>query len=370
MSFIQILNKWESFDFKGYFSKVTVEDVRKSLNKDKLSEFDFLNLLSDTALPCLEEMARKSHRLTLQYFGRTIQLYIPLYISNYCSNECAYCGFNHKNKIQRAKLSLEEVGKNALEISRTGIKHVLFLTGEAKEVTPLSYIMDAAGILKKYFASVSIEVFPMETGDYKKLKNAGIDGLTIYQEVYDREIYGRVHLAGPKRNYEYRLEAPKRGAIAGLRSVNIGPLFGLGEPVTEAFFCGLHAKYLQDSYPETEVSVSLPRLNEAEGHFKALHLLNDKKFVQFLTAFRLFLPRAGITVSTRENALFRDQILPLGVTKMSAGSSTSVGGYYPDKEIISTPQFEVADHRSVTEIAGVIAAEGYEPLFKDWDDIR
>ncbi len=369
MSFLETLNKWSSFNFSGYLESISDEDILRSIRKENPSELDFINLLSDKALPHLEEMAVRARSLTIQFFGRTVQLYIPLYISNYCINACAYCGFNSVNNIGRTRLTAGEIEKNAQAISKTGIKHILMLTGEAKSMTPVSYLILAIKILKKYFASVSIEIFPMDIPDYKRLIDAGTDGLTIYQETYDSDLYSKVHLAGPKRNYEYRLGAPERGGEAHFRSINIGPLFGLGEPEREAFFCGLHAKYLFMNYPESEIGISLPRINESEGHFKALKPLSDKKFVQFLSAFRIYLPRAGITLSTRERAEFRDNLIGLGITKMSAGSDTRVGGYSGQDSPGSVPQFEISDHRNVEEIAGLIASRGYDPVFKDWDDI-
>ena len=369
MPFNDVLKEWEDFPFESFIRSVKKENIRRILNSDRIQLLDFLSLLSNSATEYLEEMARKAHYLTLQHFGRVIQLYIPLYISNYCTNECAYCGFNMQNKIGRKKLSLEEIEQNAVEIAHHRMRHILLLTGEAPKITPLPYLKEAVLILKKYFASVSIEIFPMLEEEYKILKEAGVDGLTIYQETYDRLIYDRVHLSGRKKDFLYRLEAPERGARAGFRSVNIGPLFGLGDPIREAFFAGLHADYLQRKYPEIEVSISLPRLNEAEGNFKALHPLDDRHYVQTLLAFRLFLPRVGITLSTREKGDFRDSLIPLGITRMSAGSLTTVGGYENRNGALKeTPQFEIQDHRSIEEIIEVIKSKGYEPVFKDWDN--
>ncbi|MGA2140809.1 MAG: 2-iminoacetate synthase ThiH [Brevinematales bacterium] len=362
--FLETYNKWADFDFNRYIGNISENDVKKSLAKEKPGSLDFINLLSGSAEPFIEEMARKASMLTIRNFGKTISLYIPLYLSNYCVNECAYCGFNRSNNFPRLKLSMEEVEKNAREISMTGMKHLLILTGESKTESPVSYIEEALVRLRGFFASVSIEVYPMDIPDYQRLFNAGADGLTIYQETYDRKIYDMVHLSGPKKNFEYRLGAPERSAIANFRSVSIGPLYGLGDPLREAFFCGLHAEYIFENFPGTEVGLSLPRLNEAEGDFKAISPLTDKKFVQFLAAFRLFLPRAGIALSTRERPAFRDNLIGLGITKMSGGSSTSVGGYCGKP---STPQFEVSDHRSVEEIAGVISEKGYDPVYKDWE---
>lgn len=366
MSFYNVVERYKDFNFGEFFAEVADRDIERILQKDKLSDMDFLMLLSEKATTYLEPMAKKAQQLTVQYFGRTIQLFIPLYISNYCSNECTYCGFNLKNSIKRRKLTLKEVELEAQAIAKTGLQHLLLLTGEAHQVTPVSYLVDVVLCLKKYFASVSIEIFPMDEVEYRSLKEAGVDGLTLYQEVYDQNIYKSVHLAGQKSNYHYRLDAPERGAKAGFRNVNIGCLLGLGEQRSEAFFTGLHGRYIEDNFLETEVAFSLPRFNPAEGDFTPPFTVDDTTFVQFLCAFRLFLPRAGISVSTRESAAFRDNLIPLGVTRFSAGSCTGVGGY-ANEDSSQTPQFEITDERSVEEVAAAIVKHGYQPVYKDWD---
>lgn len=366
MSFITKIDQYEGFNFEQYLNTITERDIEVSLTKERKTEKDFLNLLSDKALPYLEKMAQLAHEASIQNFGRTIQLYIPLYLANYCSNDCVYCGFSRRNRIHREVLTIEEIEKNAKTIAKTNIRHILILTGESPELTPVSYLSEAVRVLKRSFSSISIEIFPMETRDYLELKAAGVDGLTVYQETYDRKVYETVHVAGRKKDYLYRLDTPERGAEAGLRWVNIGALYGLADPLKDAFLSGLHVKYLQDNYMETEFGVSFPRMNEAEGNFKSLNNLSDKKFVQFILAFRLFLPRAGITLSTRERPDFRDNLIQLGITKMSAGSVTSVGGYV---ESGNTPQFEISDSRSVSEIAKVIESKGYEPVYKDWEPL-
>jgi 2-iminoacetate synthase len=368
MSFYTTLKAYQEFDFDAFFERVNGAEVVRVLALEHLAAPDFLTLLSPAAAGYLEPMARKARQLTVQYFGRTIQLFIPLYIANHCANQCAYCGFNRSNAIQRRKLSLAEIEAEAVAIAATGMRHLLVLTGEAQEVTPLDYLEAAVRVLKKYFASVSIEMFPMPEMDYQRLKAAGVDGLTLYQEVYDPAIYRQVHLAGPKTDYRFRLDAPERGARAGFRAVNIGALVGLGEKRREVFFTGLHARYLDDRYLATEIGVSLPRFNPAEGDFQPRYPANDREFVQFLLALRLFLPRAGITVSTRERAAFRDRLMHLGATRFSAGSCTGVGGYaLPERR--DTPQFEISDTRDVAQVAEAIAAQGYQPVYKDWDVI-
>lgn len=369
MSFYTTIERYQEFDFPGFFDRVTLDAVDRSLGKEKLSEIDFLTLLSPLAASRLEQMAQKAHQLTVQYFGRTIQLYIPLYISNYCSNECVYCGFHRGNAIERRKLTLAEIEEEARSIASTGMQHVLVLTGEAPRVTPTDYLEDAVRLLKRYFASVAIEIFPMEVEEYRRLKDAGVDGLTLYQEVYDQDSYAKVHIAGRKADYRYRLDAPERGARAGFRMVNIGPLIGLGEVRSEVFFCGLHAKYLEDTFLDTEISLSLPRMNPAEGDYTAEFAADDRTFVQFMTALRCFRPRAGINVSTRENDVFRDHLIRLGATRFSAGSCTGVGGY-TEEDSGGTEQFEITDQRSVAEVVQAIRDSGYQPVYKDWDRIE
>lgn len=366
------MKEFKGFDFNSHFQNVSDGDVRKSIGKNELGCLDFLNLLSPKAASHLEAMAQKARELTIQHFGRTIQLYIPLYISNYCSNECIYCGFSKKNRILRKKLSLEEIEKEAQEIEKTGIRHILVLTGEASGITPLDYIENTVRLLRKRFSSVAIEMFPMEVDEYRRLKHAGADCLTIYQEVYDEEIYKKVHISGKKTDYRYRLDTPERGAAAGFRAINIGALFGLGDVRKEAFFSGMHAKYLQDKYLDTEISLSLPRINKAEGGFRPYHEMDDRSFVQTMLAYRLFLPRVGINVSTRESSVFRDNLVGLGVTRISAGSRTTVGGYSQDTRLgtqDATAQFDIHDCRSVSEIVGMIGSKGFQPVFKDWDEI-
>jgi len=365
MSFYDTITKFEEFDFDAYFEKVTDRDVERSLGRDHLGWRDLLNLLSERAGNYLEPMARKARQVTIQYFGRTIQLYVPLYISNFCTNECIYCGFNRTNRISRKKLSMEEIEVEARAIAETEMKHILVLTGEAPEITPVSYIEDAVGIIKKWFPSVSIEVFPMEEEGYRRLKNAGVDGMTIYQEVYDREVYKKVHLAGKKADYRFRLDAPERAAKAGLRTVSVGALLGLGEKRREAFLTAMHARYLEDKYLSTEIGLSLPRINPAEGGFQPYDLVDDRTFVQFLMAYRLFMPRSAISISTRERAQMRDHLMFLGATRLSAGSRTDVGGY-TKPETASTAQFDISDVRSVGQTIQAIRDKGMQPVFKDW----
>lgn len=367
MGFYSVLEKWQNFDFENYFSNVTDENVIESIHKDNLDEFDLLNLLSPTAKNHLEKMAVKANLIKQQYFGNVISLYIPIYISNFCTNNCAYCGFSKKNHIIRKHQNIEQIEEEAKEIAKTGIDHILLLTGEAKEIDTMDYLKAAIKVLKKYFDSVSIEVMPLEEEEYKELKEIGLDGLTVYQETYNEEIYDQVHISGKKKDYHFRLDTPERGAKAGLRTVGMGPLFGLSEIKKEAFLAGLHLKYLTDKYINTAFSISLPRINPAEGGFQPNYPLDDITFVQFLMAFRLFQVKADINISTREVADFRDHLMNLGITKLSAGSKTDVGGYTEKDK--STCQFEISDTRSAEETIEAIKNYGYQPIYKDWQQI-
>ena len=363
MSYYDKYQKAKEIDFTEFFVSVTKRDIRRILAKDNLTEDDFLALLSPVASNFLEEMAEKAHKLTLQNFGRVMLMYLPLYLSNHCVNQCSYCGFNVTNDLTRDKLSLAEIEKEAVAIAEKGIKHLLILTGESRKKSPLSYLKRAINLLKDYFPALSIEIYPLDITEYEELIATGVEGLTIYQEVYNESLYEQVHLSGPKRDYHYRLNAPERGCKAGMRNVNIGPLLGLADWRKEAFFAGLHADYLQRKYLETEISLSLPRLRPHQGNFEIQSVVNDKNLVQIMLAYRLFLPKVGINLSTRESAKLRDNLIQLGVTKLSAESSTAVGGYSKSKE---DKQFEIDDKRTVSEIRAMLKQQNYQMIFKNW----
>ena len=332
-----------------------------------MSDKEFAWMLSEDARSSLEEMAQTARAITLKNFGRTIQLYTPLYLSNYCENRCVYCGFNADNHIERKRLSLEEVEKEARAIAQTELKHILILTGESRTMSPLSYIKECVTILKKYFTSISIEIYALTEAEYAELVLCEVDGLTIYQETYNEKVYEDMHPSGPKRDYAFRLGAPERGARAGMRSVNIGVLLGISDWREEAFRLGLHARSLQDRFPDVEIGVSLPRIRPHAGSFEAPYKVDDRAMVQIITALRIFLPRAGISISTREEPGFRDNLIPIGLTRMSAGSSTYVGGHAVGIESAGDkPQFEISDKRSVAEMMAVLQRKGYQPVLKDW----
>jgi len=367
MSFYDTVSGIRNLELEKRFAASSAEEVRRALQKTSLDENDFLILLSPAAEPFLEEMAQKAHHLTVTQFGKTILLFTPLYLSNFCTNQCLYCGFNAGNRISRKQLTLSEVEAEAKVIAETGLKHILILTGDAKKMASMEYLKDCIRILSRFFSSISIEIYALTAEEYAELIEAGIDALTLYQETYNRDLYQKLHVRGPKADYRFRLEAPERACSAGIRSVNIGALLGLDDWRLDAFVTGLHACYLQQYFPEVEVSVSLPRMRSHAGDFQPEHPVRDQHLVQFMTAFRLFMPRAGITISTRENEVFRNNILRLGVTKMSAGSSTIVGGHTISKN--DTGQFDICDHRTVAEMKKLILSQGYQPLFKDWHPI-
>jgi len=285
-------------------TRATPANVERVLANPQVTFDGFLALLSPAAERYLEPMAQRAHALTVQHFGKVILLYTPLYLSNYCTNFCLYCGFAAQNRIRRDRLTLEEVAAEARLISASGLRHILILTGESRKMSSVEYIGQGVELLRPHFLSISIEIYPIETAEYALLAEMGVDGFTLYQETYDRKLYAAVHPRGPKRDYRYRIEAPERACAAGMRSVNIGALLGLADWRFDAFLTGLHAEHLQHRYPDVEVSISLPRMRPHEGTFKPQHEVTDREFVQILLATRIFLPRVGITISTRERSGF------------------------------------------------------------------
>lgn len=362
-SFNAALEQWEDFNFDSFLYSCTKEDVLTAISRENLSERDFLALLSPAADNYLEEIARRANEITIREFGRTIQLYTPLYLSNYCKNRCTYCGFNVDNNLLRTKLTDSEILEEGKKIRELGIKHILLLTGGDRVNTPLSYIENAIKILDSIFDSISIEMYAMSEKEYQRLFALGVDNVTIYQETYCRRKYKEVHLAGEKSSFDFRVDAPERAAKSGARSVNMGALLGLNSPIPDFFKASLHCNYIKKLYPGCDVAISLPRIKEAIGDFEADHIVDNKLFTKFIMAYRLFIPRGGISLSTRESSALRDNLLPLGVTKMSAQSKTSVGGHKSNK---SDKQFEISDERSVSELDSDLREKGYQPVYKDW----
>jgi 2-iminoacetate synthase len=370
MSYYNTFLKYKGLPFEKIFRGISPQEVERSILSEGQDPERLLALLSPAAEGFLETMAQKAHALTLMHFGKILQLYTPMYLSNYCENECAYCGFNAMNKMPRRTLTLEEVEKEAVFIASTGIKHLLVLTGDLREKTPPAYIKECLKVFKKYFSSISVEIYALTEEEYADLARSGVDGLTLYQETYDETVYARVHKAGPKKDFRFRLDAPERAARGGMRNVNVGALLGLNDWRKEVFWMGLHARYLQDRYGEVEIGASLPRLRPHAGDFKEITEVSDSNITQIIVALRLFLPRLGISLSTRESAPLRENLLPLGITRMSAGSTTRVGGHtlgFPEGEDAS--QFEISDSRDVEEFKAMLVAKGYQPVLKDWMQI-
>lgn len=365
MTFYNIKQQYDTFDFKNYTDGVLDKMVESSMQKEILNDVDFLNLLSPKALNHIEEMAQKAHQISVKHFGKSILLYTPLYVSNFCINNCVYCGFSTKNKIKRKVLSLEEIEVNCKIVSEYGIHHILLVTGENSVKTPLSYLKKCVEILKDYFDVVDMEIYPLDESGYKELAGVGADGLTIYQETYNEELYKLLHTKGAKSDYKYRLETCKRAGRANYRNLNVGVLLGLSDFVSEIFFAGIHAKYLQRNFPSAEIGISFPRLRPTTGAYKPKTIISDKNLIQAICAVRLFIHRINITISTRESKELRGNLIPLGITKMSAGSSTEVGGY-AEKRKCSDGQFKINDTATVDEVKKMIYQKGYQPLMKDW----
>lgn len=369
--------------------------VRESLARSSLTVADFAQLISPAASGLLEAMARRSQAMTQQRFGKTIRLFAPLYLSNECINNCKYCGFSRDNPILRVTLSVDEVLRETRALAAKGFRNVLLVAGEHPKFVSNNYLRDCVASLHAETPSVSLEVGPMETAEYEPLVRAGADGLVVYQETYDRAIYDDLHTAGPKKNFDWRLETAERAYAAGFRRLGIGALFGLADWRYEALCVAAHAEYLLRNCWKAQITISLPRLRPCAGEFQPLTHLADRELAQLICAFRLMFPDVGLVLSTREPAKLRDGLIPLGITLMSAGSHTEPGGYTgAGKEKIhhtergrivelaagasewattnghatnATGQFEIADDRSAQEVAALIRQLGYEPVWKDWD---
>ncbi|WP_052812681.1 2-iminoacetate synthase ThiH [Desulfonatronum thioautotrophicum] len=364
MSFAKDMESYAGLDMSTTIHGKQRRDVHQALGKERPGPDDLLALLSPAAGDMLEELARKAADLTLRHFGRAVQLFTPLYVSDFCTNRCVYCGFNAEQGSKRRQLSLEEVRVEAERIATTGLRQILVLTGDARAKAPPEFLEQVLNVLREFFPSLLLEVYALTRDEYARMIHAGAEGLTIYQETYDPEQYARMHPGGPKQDYAFRLDAPERACRAGMRWVGIGALYGLGDWRMDAFWAALHARWLQDQYPGAEIGLSLPRMRPHAGAWQPEHPVADRDLTQILLAQRLYLPRASITLSTREPARLRENLLPLGVTRLSAGVSTSVGGHGSGQA--GTPQFEVADDRSVSEIAAMLRNKGFQPVFKDW----
>jgi len=328
------------------------------------------NILNDRRPESVEALAQDAAKLTRQQFGRAIGLYGPLYLSNFCSSHCTYCGFNSHHKIQRMKLAPEQYIKEMQYLHAQGIRNILMLTGESYKHTPVSYLKEAAQRASEYFQGISLEVHPMETAEYKELFAAGVDGVTVYQETYDRTRYAQVHLSGFKKDYDFRYATPFRAAEAGIRQISLGVLLGLSDVAHDVFALYQHVRELEKSFPGVEYSVSFPRLRTVKTEALAVCDVDDLRFVKIIALTRLLFPRVGINLSTRESPQLRDHLLEIGITRMSAGSNTSVGGYTLLAENKQDPQFDIKDERSVDEVVKLLKSKNFDPVFTDWRHIE
>ncbi|MDD5139128.1 MAG: 2-iminoacetate synthase ThiH [Verrucomicrobiales bacterium] len=395
MSFVAEFN---SLPLEKLVSRSLATDAaaaRASMGKAKLSLADFAQLISPAAGDLLETLSRRSQLLTQQRFGKVIRLFAPLYLSNECINNCKYCGFSRDNAILRVTLSLDEVKREADELKKQGFRNVLLVAGEHPKFVSNNYLADCVRTLHDEIPSISLEVGPMETEEYRPIVVAGADGLVVYQETYDRAIYDEMHTAGPKKNFDWRLETAERAYAAGFRRLGIGALYGLADWRYEALCVAAHADYLLRNCWKSQLTISMPRLRPCAGEFEPLTHMTDRELVQLVCAFRLMFPDAGLVLSTREPAKLRDGLFPLGITLASAGSHTEPGGYtgagkenihhtergrivelasgasewapQPDRATNATGQFEISDDRPPGEVAELIRKLGYEPVWKDWD---
>ena len=346
--------------------KYTENDVLQSLEHDTKTIEDFKALLSPAALPFLEEIAQQAQAETRKHFGNSINMFTPLYISNYCENYCIYCGFNCHNKIHRAKLNYEEIEKEMQAIAKTGLQEVLLLTGESKKMSDVEYIGEACKIARKYFKVVGLEVYPMNSDEYSYVQKCGADYVTVFQETYNSDKYETLHLAGHKRVFPYRLETQERALMGGMRGVGFAALLGLSDFRKDAFATGIHAYLIQRKYPHAEIAFSCPRLrpiiNNDKINPKDVH---EPQLLQVICAYRLFMPFASITISTRECQRFRDNIVQIAATKISAGVDVGIGGH-SDGEKKGDEQFEISDGRNVKEVYDALCKNGMQPVMSDY----
>ena len=344
----------------------TASDVLRAIESDSCSLEDFKALLSPAAEPFLEQIARKARLETRKHFGNSAYFFTPIYISNYCENYCIYCGFNCHNKIKRAKLSMEEIHEEMKAIADTGLEEILILTGESRKASDVKYIGEACKIAKKYFKNIGIEVYPMNSDEYRYLRECGADYVTVFQETYNSDKYETLHLAGHKRIFPYRFNAQERALMGGMRGVAFAALLGLDDFRKDALGTGMHAYLIQRKYPWAEISISCPRLrpiiNNASINPKDVH---EKQLLQIMCAYRIFLPFAGMTISTRERAEFRDNVVGLAATKISAGVSTGIGSH-SESEDKGDAQFEIADTRGIEEIYDSLKKRGIQPVMNDY----
>jgi 2-iminoacetate synthase len=389
---VSFASEFKSLDLKPLLRHSAAADrvaIHRSLQKSAVALDDFARLISPAAGDLLEPMGQRARQLTQQRFGKVIRLFAPLYLSNECINNCKYCGFSRDNPILRVTLAVDEVRSEAQALLSQGFRNILLVSGEHPKFVANQYLSDCVSAVHELAPSVSLEIGPMETEEYRPLVQAGADGLVVYQETYEPTIYEQMHTAGPKRNFSWRLDTPERAYHAGFRRLGIGALFGLADWRYEALCVAAHAQHLLRNCWKCNLTISMPRLRPCAGEFEPLTHMTDRDLVQLVCAFRLMFPDVGLVLSTRENPKLRDGLIPLGITLMSAGSHTEPGGYTgvgkdhlhhtEHGRIVelgssewaaaqgATGQFNIADTRSAHEVAARIRHLGYEPVWKDWD---
>lgn len=359
----QVIEAMNAYDYEKY----TALDVRRALQKDHISLTDFQALLSPAALPFLEEMAQRAQKETRKHFGNSVMMFTPLYIANYCENYCIYCGFNCHNKINRAKLNHEEMEKEMAAIAATGLEEVLILTGESRKMSDVTYIGEACKIARKYFKVIGLEVYPMNSEEYAYLHQCGADYVTVFQETYNSDKYETLHLAGHKRIFPYRLNAQERALKGGMRGVGFAALLGLDDFRKDAFATGMHAYLIQRKYPHAEIAFSCPRLRPIINNDKINPMdVHEAQLLQVVCAYRLFLPFASITISTRECERVRNNLVNIAATKISAGVSTGIGSHVEEIEDKGDEQFEISDGRSVDEVYDSLKSLHLQPVMSDY----
>ena len=355
------LSETRQFSYDKYIGS----DVQNALKKDTLNINDFGALLSPAAETFLEKIAIRAKINRLKHFGNSVNLYTPLYLSNHCENQCIYCGFNTKNEIKRGKLTFDDIEKEFIAISNTGLKEILLLTGEDRNLSDIHYISNAVKLAKKYFTTIGLEIYPLQKEEYELMVSVGADFVSIYQETYNTDLYSKIHISGPKKDFEFRFDSQERAIQGGMRGVSFGVLFGLGDFRCDAFSTGLHAFLLQKNYPHAEISISVPRLKDFHGMssefiFKSV---TEKNLLQAILALRIFLPFAAIAISTRERASFRDNVVSIAATKISAEVKTSVGGHFEKK---GDEQFNISDSRNVLQIHNALLNKNLQPVYTDY----
>lgn len=359
----QVISAMKAYDYDKY----TEADVRRALAHDNRTPEDFQALLSPAALPLLEEIAQQAQIETRKHFGNSVHMFTPIYIANYCENYCIYCGFNCHNKIRRAQLNEEEIEKEMAAIAKTGLQEILILTGESKTKSNVEYIGKACEVARKYFKVVGLEVYPMNSDEYAYLHKCGADYVTVFQETYNSDKYETLHLAGHKRIFPYRLNTQERALKGGMRGVGFAALLGLDDFRKDAFATGYHAYLLQRKYPHAEIAFSCPRLCPIINNNRINPMdVHEPQLLQVVCAYRLFMPFASITVSTRECARVRDNLVNIAATKISAGVSTGIGSHVEDIEDKGDDQFEISDGRTVDEVFDALKKNGLQPVMNDY----